>query len=56
MAIGLHTQFQRVEVREDDIVGTGYDKLSLRCSRWHGKEMRVQGYVYPRASAVYVSI
>jgi hypothetical protein len=42
--------------REDDIVGTGYDKLSLRCSRWHGKEMRVQGYVYPRAAAVYVSI
>ncbi|CAK9259187.1 unnamed protein product [Sphagnum jensenii] len=41
---------------EDDIVGTGYDKLSLRCSRWHGKEMRVQGYVYPRAAAVYVSI
>jgi hypothetical protein len=42
--------------REDDIVGTGYDKLSRRCSRWHGKEMRVQGYVYPRAAAVYVSI
>jgi hypothetical protein len=42
--------------REDDIVGTGYDKLSPRCSTWHGKEMRIQGYVYPRAAAVYVSI